>query len=157
MRLNIRQHAYEELRALVIDKLIARSCQNFSDLQEKVGQTLLKRSNQWPRPQRSSWLRISSSAMSAVNAATLVTGLVIDAIQKIALGFIGIVHSRHLAPSIHPNRRRLMEQLGLAEPAAPSSARCMCSRSRCGNRAVMAGKARTRSQVAVSRAGRKSR
>jgi hypothetical protein len=46
MRLNIRQHAYEELRALVIDELIARSCQNFSDLQEKVGQTLLKRSNQ---------------------------------------------------------------------------------------------------------------
>jgi hypothetical protein len=52
MHLNIRQHTYEELRGLVIDELLARSCQNFSELQEKVGQTVLKRNNQWPRPPR---------------------------------------------------------------------------------------------------------
>ena len=49
---NAKQHSYEELRALVIDELLARTCRSFDDLQEKVSQAILKRSNQWPRPPR---------------------------------------------------------------------------------------------------------
>lgn len=49
---NAKQHSYEELRALVIDELLARTCRSFDDLQEKVSQAILKRNNQWPRPPR---------------------------------------------------------------------------------------------------------
>ena len=45
---NARQHNYEELRTLVIDELLARSCRSFDELQEKVSQAIMKRSNQWP-------------------------------------------------------------------------------------------------------------
>ena len=45
---NARQHSYEELRALVIDELLARTSRSFDELQEKVSQPILKRSNQWP-------------------------------------------------------------------------------------------------------------
>jgi hypothetical protein len=47
---NATQHSYEELRTLVIDELLARTCQNFDELQEKVSQAILKRNSQWPRP-----------------------------------------------------------------------------------------------------------
>jgi hypothetical protein len=47
---NARQHGYEEIRALVIDELLARSCRNFDELQERVGQAILKQNGQWPRP-----------------------------------------------------------------------------------------------------------
>ena len=47
---NARQHGYEELRALVIDELLASTCASFDELQERVGQAILKRNNQWPRP-----------------------------------------------------------------------------------------------------------
>ena len=43
-----KQHSYEELRALVIDELLAHTCRNFTDLQEKVSQAILKQNNQWP-------------------------------------------------------------------------------------------------------------
>jgi hypothetical protein len=49
---NARQHTYEELRTLVIDELLARTCRKFDELQEKVGQAILKQNNQWPRPPR---------------------------------------------------------------------------------------------------------
>ncbi len=49
---NAKQHSYEELRTLVIDELLAHTCQNFDELQERVGQGILKRYNQWPRPPR---------------------------------------------------------------------------------------------------------
>jgi hypothetical protein len=45
-----KQHSYEELRMLVVDELLGRTCRSFDDLQEKVGQAILKRNNQWPRP-----------------------------------------------------------------------------------------------------------
>lgn len=47
---NAKQHGYEELRTLVVDELLARTSANFNDLQEKVGQAILKRNNQWPLP-----------------------------------------------------------------------------------------------------------
>jgi hypothetical protein len=49
---NARQHSYEEVRTLVIDELLAHTCRNFDDLQEKVGQAILKQNNEWPRPPR---------------------------------------------------------------------------------------------------------
>jgi hypothetical protein len=45
---NASQHGYEELRSLAIDELLAGTCLNFDDLQEKVSQAILKRNNQWP-------------------------------------------------------------------------------------------------------------
>lgn len=46
MNWNAQQHSYEELRALVIDELLARTSGSFDELQEKVGQAILKRNNQ---------------------------------------------------------------------------------------------------------------
>ncbi len=45
---NAKQHGYEELRSLVIDELLARTCSSFEELQEKVSQAILKQDNQWP-------------------------------------------------------------------------------------------------------------
>jgi hypothetical protein len=45
---NATQHGYEELRALVIDEVLARTCGTFDELQEKVGQGILRRNNRWP-------------------------------------------------------------------------------------------------------------
>jgi hypothetical protein len=45
---NATQHTYEEIRTLVIDELVARSCRNFNELEEKVAQAILKRNHQWP-------------------------------------------------------------------------------------------------------------
>ena len=47
---NATQHGYEELRVLVVDELLARTCSNFDELLEKVGQGILRRHNRWPLP-----------------------------------------------------------------------------------------------------------
>jgi hypothetical protein len=43
---NTTEHSYEELRTFVIDELLARTCDHFDVLQEKVSEAILERSNQ---------------------------------------------------------------------------------------------------------------
>jgi hypothetical protein len=45
---NMPQHTYEEIRGIAIDVLLNRPTGQFNDLVEGVGQTLLKKHNQWP-------------------------------------------------------------------------------------------------------------
>ena len=46
--MNVKQHSYEELRALVLDEVLAQTCRQFEELQQKVGQGILHREGRWP-------------------------------------------------------------------------------------------------------------
>jgi hypothetical protein len=48
MNWNAEQHSYEELRALVLDEVLAQTCRQFEELQQKVGQSILSREGRWP-------------------------------------------------------------------------------------------------------------